>query len=64
MSGTDGDQVLANTVTDITTVPSDVQKQLGDYWKQFGPNAGTIIATVGWDDGGTTWDDGATVWLS
>ena len=55
---------LASTAVDITTVPSDVQQRLSDYWKEFGPNAGVIIQTVEWDGGGTTWDDGATVWLS
>ena len=51
----------ASTPVD-TSVPSDVQAQLMDHWRRFGPNHGAIVPLTSWDDDGTTWDDGATIW--
>jgi hypothetical protein len=53
-----------STIADNTQVPPDIQKQLRDYWQQFGPYHGEIIPAVGWDGGTTTWDDGATIWVN
>jgi hypothetical protein len=47
-----------------TTVPPDIQKQLQDYWRQFGPYHGAIVPTTGWDGGSTRWDEGATIWVN
>ena len=55
---------LPTTSPDDTTVPSDTQKALRDYWQTFSPNRGVIINQTIWDDGGTAWDDNATIWPS
>jgi hypothetical protein len=54
---------VGSVAADNTVVPADVQKQLQDYWRQFGPYHGDIVPTTEWDGGSTRWDVGATIWV-